>query len=193
MDVKIEITRDEATVALAALVALGEDLTPVMRGLAGVMHDSVEENFRAEGRPRWTPLAPSTLRKRRKSGRGTKILQDTGRLAGSIAFDWGRDFAVVGTNVVYGPIQHFGGSIARAAYSPLGLRLRTDRSGALVRNARGGAIFASASHKQARSVRAEVGAHSIRIPARPFLVVPDADMPKLLAIPAEALKAAWGK
>lgn len=192
MDVKIEITRDEVTVALAALVGLGEDLTPVMRGLAGVMHDSVEENFRAEGRPRWPPLAPSTLRKRRKSGRGTKILQDTGHLAGSIAFDWGRDFAVVGTNVVYGPIQHFGGTIARDA-SARDLRLRTDRSGALVRNARGGAIFASASHKQARSVRAEVGAHSIRIPARPFLVVPDADMPKLLAIPAEALKAAWGK
>jgi len=190
MQTNIEITVDEATPALAALVALGEDLTPVMRGMAGVMHDSVEENFRAQGRPAWTPLAPSTLRKRRQSGSSAKILQRTGRLA-SITPSSGRDYAAVGTNVVYGPIQHFGGTIQRAAFPQLGLRLRTTGSGALLRNARGGAIFASGKHKQARAVRATVGAHEIRIPARPFLVVPPVDMPKLLDVPANALKAAW--
>ncbi len=82
------------------------------------MHDSVEENFRVEGRPAWTPLAPSTLRKRRQSGSNAKILQRTGRLAASITPDSGRDYAVVGINVVYAPIQHFGGTIQRAAFSP---------------------------------------------------------------------------
>jgi phage virion morphogenesis protein len=48
---------------------------------------SVQKNFQQEGRPQhWSPLAPATLRARRKGrGRGgPKILQDTKRLAGGI-------------------------------------------------------------------------------------------------------------
>lgn len=190
MQIKVEVVNDEASGALARLSALGADLTPVMRGMAEAMHASVIENFRAQGRPPWAPLAPSTLRKRRQSGQAARILVMTARLRNSITSAYGRDYAAVGTNVVYGPIQHFGGTVNRAARSVLSLRLRTDTKGGLMRNARGGAIFAGRKDR-ARAQRATVGAHTITIPARPFLVIPPTDMPKLAAVPLAALKAAW--
>lgn len=38
------------------------DMTPVMREIAGAMHDAVEENFAQEGRPRWNTFpAPAGM------------------------------------------------------------------------------------------------------------------------------------
>jgi phage virion morphogenesis protein len=69
---------------------LARDLHQVERPLKAIgtyMVGSVQKNFQAQGRPqKWTPLAPSTLRGRRKgkgSG-GPSILTDTARLKNSI-------------------------------------------------------------------------------------------------------------
>ena len=71
---------------------------------AGIlMVGSIDKNFRAEGRPdKWTPLSDMTLSMRRKNGRGAKILQDTGRGKGSMAYKVISNKQVeIGTDVGY--------------------------------------------------------------------------------------------
>lgn len=101
-------------------------------GEAGAyMLGSIEDNFRAQGRPaKWQALAASTLAARRgvkrdkagrtrdRSGRYAKkggggsaqILIDMARLKNSIAFKviGGGVGVEIGTNVKYGARQHFG-------------------------------------------------------------------------------------
>ena len=60
----------------AALAAIGQSLV-----------EKVEQEFEGERDPYglpWKPLAPATLEKRRKKGRGAKILQDTGVMRRSL-------------------------------------------------------------------------------------------------------------
>jgi phage gpG-like protein len=52
------------------------NMRPVMRVIAGIMHDAVEENFEKEGRPKWKPLKKSTIKQRERKGHWPgKILQ----------------------------------------------------------------------------------------------------------------------
>lgn len=75
---------------------------PLMRDIADIMWDAVEENFAQEGRPRWLGLKPP--------GRpGGKILQKSGRLAASITPSSDATSAKVGTNLKYAAIHQFGG------------------------------------------------------------------------------------
>nr|WP_306441232.1 phage virion morphogenesis protein [Methyloversatilis sp. XJ19-13] len=140
---------------------------PLMRAIAGTLESETEKSFAAQGRPAWLGLSPRTLKKR---GAGAKILQDTGRLAGSVASRYGRDFASIGSNVAYAAIHQFGGTINRAPYSS-SVRLRTDAKGKLLRQSTNSklAVFAKDSHRRAVSRRYTVGAYGITIPARPFL------------------------
>lgn len=77
----------------------------ITRSLAksgGVMLRSVDKNFRAQGRPdRWIPLSPATIKLRRKNRGRIAILQDTGRLRGSITMKLGNGSVAIGTNVKY--------------------------------------------------------------------------------------------
>ncbi|MCC6195709.1 MAG: phage virion morphogenesis protein [Burkholderiales bacterium] len=159
-EIKIEVDAAQAQAALRRLLEAGEDLTPIMADIAGTMQREVEENFRAQGRPAWTPLAPSTLRRRRQSGADAKILQHTGQLAASITPSSGRDFAQVATNKIYGPIQHFGGTIRRAPRPSRSKRGGTTKGG------------------------------EIRIPARPFMVLSEAGLEKIRLAPTRVLQSA---
>jgi len=89
------------------------DLSPLMRRVAGIMADAVEENFERQGRPRWKPLKESTIRQREKQGYWPgKILQQTGRLASSIESRYDKTTASVqvgGSNFPYAAIHQFGG------------------------------------------------------------------------------------
>ncbi|MCW3479728.1 phage virion morphogenesis protein [Neisseriaceae bacterium JH1-16] len=104
---------------------------PVMQAIAGIMAGGVEENFARQGRPQWQGLKPETLQQRvgsqmapgrgilkggawsikigQRVSAGVKILQRSGRLAGSMTEFSSNDNAGVGTNVVYAAIQNFGG------------------------------------------------------------------------------------
>lgn len=90
------------------------DMSPVMKVIAGIMHDAVEENFKEEGRPRWTPLASATIGQREKKGHWPgKILQVSGQLAASVTEKHTSRSAQVGTNKVYAAIHQFGGKAGR--------------------------------------------------------------------------------
>lgn len=99
---------------LRELAARGRSLKPFMRKAAGIMADSVEENFEEEGRPRWPDLAASTKKQRAREGKWPgKMLQRSGQLAASIGRAYDDDSASVGTNKIYAAIQNDGGKAGR--------------------------------------------------------------------------------
>ena len=114
----IEIRIDDAELQehLRKLVAKTENLRPLMKNIAGIMEDSVEENFKQEGRPdKWQELAKSTIKQRTKKGHWPgKILQvsQTG-LASSITSKYDNDSAMVGTNKPYAAIHQLGGDAGK--------------------------------------------------------------------------------
>lgn len=82
---------------------LGDNRYLLMRRLAGTMHKAVQQNFRQGGRPKWLGL----------KYRHGKPLTDTGALRNSLSELYDNDTALVGTNMVYAAIHHFGGMAGR--------------------------------------------------------------------------------
>lgn len=168
---KIEINDRPVIDALNHLAAAGRDLTPAMRAIATALLSQTEENFESESGPlgKWPALKD-------KKCQGGKILQDTGRLAASVTPFWSATEAGVGSNAIYAAIHQLGGTIDKAAQSRL-VRHRTNAKGELLRSeALGGKglVFAKNSHKRVIKRWFEQGAHTITIPARPYLpVFPD--------------------
>lgn len=166
---RIDISDRPVIDALNRIIAAGQDLTPATRAIAQLLASRTEANFAAQAGPTgpWPALAKATLKRR---GAGAKMLQDTGRLAGSVTPFWSGTEAGIGSNAVYAAIHHLGGDIERAAYSSW-VRLRTDRAGELLRQGKGGklAVFAKDKHKRVRTVKYTTAGHKVHIPARPYL------------------------
>lgn len=164
-----EIKIDDKAVmgALNRLAKSAYNMSPVMSAISTELLSQTEANFAAEGRPKWLGIKP------RKGRAGGKILQDTGQLAASITASHDATSATIGSNKVYAAIHQFGGNINKAAQSRL-VRHRTDAKGNLLRSKHlngKGLIFARDSHKRAVSRWFAQGAHTIHMPARPFLPV----------------------
>lgn len=139
----LNVRVDDARViaALAQAATHTANTAPLMREIAGIMKQEVEDNFEAGGRPAWAPLSPRTIEQRRKEGTWPgQILNRSGAsgLLGSITESATETTAVVGTNKVYGAIQHFGGEIQRTA---------------------------KAGKKRKK------GSYTIKLPARPYLML----------------------
>lgn len=113
MEINIEIDDSEVTKALRNLQAAADDMTPVMRDIAGVLADSVEESFEQEtdlaANEKWPDLKDKTKLAREKQGKWPgRMLQVSGQLAASIQSEYGPDFAAVGTNKIYAATHQFG-------------------------------------------------------------------------------------
>lgn len=106
MTIKAQLDTRPLTEGLARLQAAVTDFRPVMRDIAGVLADSVEENFAREGRPVWAPLSPVTVAKR--GGDAHPILQQSGQLAASIVTEHDSTSATVGTNKIYARVMQEG-------------------------------------------------------------------------------------
>ena len=113
--IEIKIDDKEIQQYLKKLAEKTENLRPLMKNIAGIMMDSVEENFEKEGRPeKCTALAKPTIKQRTKKGYYPgKILQMRGDLAASITSKYDDNSAVVGTNKAYAAIHQFGGNAGR--------------------------------------------------------------------------------
>jgi len=163
---KIEVSDGPVIAALNRLAQSAGDLTPAMRAIAQLLERQTEDNFAAESGPlgKW----PALKDKKRQGG---KMLQDTGRLAASVTPFASTAEAGVGSNAIYAAIHQLGGTIEKAAQSRR-VAHRTDAKGNLLRSeALGGKglVFAKDSHKRVLTRWFEQGAHSIGIPARPYL------------------------
>ncbi|HQU86358.1 MAG TPA: phage virion morphogenesis protein [Pyrinomonadaceae bacterium] len=76
-----------------------------------VMLSSIQQNFKAQGRPqKWQKLSAATIAGRRKGkGKGkAQILIDKGRLKNSHSMKVSSGGVEVGTNVIYAKRQHYG-------------------------------------------------------------------------------------
>lgn len=106
--ITLKVDDTDVKKALKELQARSRNTTSAMAGIASVMLASVEDNFRAEGRPRWAALKASTLAARAKAGKQGKILQRTSHLARSITPFHSRTIAGVGTNIPYAAAMNNG-------------------------------------------------------------------------------------
>lgn len=157
LEIKIE---DEKLVKpLQRLIQNIQNASPIMQMLAGDMLDAVEENFAREGRPKWLGLKPGTIASRQASGNWPgKILQRSGQLAAANTAFHTQDTAGVSNNKKYAAIQHFGGQTA-----PHVIRPRNKKALAF-----GGRVVAKVNHPGSK------------IPARPFMMVTDADQESMI-------------
>src|SRR5574344_1807258 len=112
MSDNIEIRIDNKAVeeALLKVASKCEDMKPLMKNIAGIMADAVEENFEQEGRPdKWQALAESTIKKRKKTKHWPgKILQVEGQLATSVTTQYDNKSAVIGSNLAYAARHQLG-------------------------------------------------------------------------------------
>jgi len=122
----------------------------------------------------------------RKHGGQTLVLK--ARLLRSITYNATNSGTEWGSNVVYARIHQLGGKINKLAHSST-LRLRTTASGTLLRQKDHAhlSVFAKATHKRAVTRRYTVGAHTINMPARPFLGVNAEDVSELRRIGGEVV------
>jgi phage virion morphogenesis protein len=157
--IDIDIPFQPVIRALRELADSVEDRRELMDELAGIMLGAVEDNFAAQGRPRWAPLHPGTIAGRRKQGTWPgQILQRSGQLAASITPHSDNNQAVVGTNKAYAAIQQFGGTT-----SPHVIRPKFKRALAF-----GGVVVRQVNHPGSK------------IPARPFLTLAPEDGDELV-------------
>jgi phage gpG-like protein len=159
---------------LDRLIAAGEDLTPVMRPIAQILLDCVEENFAAGGRPeRWVALKPSTIADKQAKGYSTKPLQRRGDLQNSLVSRADSTSAEAGVSTGrgvdrYAAIQNFGG-----VTSPHVIRARNGKA----------LSWPGAAHPVK-----QVNHPGSNIPARPYLVLTDDARDEISAVVSRALQ-----
>lgn len=116
MIIKIVVDDADVRVLLGRIAGRVHNMSPIMRVIAGDLHDEVEENFEKEGRPtKWQDLAESTKKQRAKKGKWPgKILQvSAGGLAPSITPGSNVKAAWASSNKAYSAIQNLGGFAGR--------------------------------------------------------------------------------
>lgn len=177
---------------LSSMASRGKKIAPIMRKLGPMMVGVVDRNFEAEGRPmKWKKRSPisqanlaigaqeraaktkrydkakargraSILRRASLKAMGNKILSRTGDLKKSITWEASDTQVKVGpaANVPYARIHQLGGAI----------RPKSKK-----------ALFVPCGKRMLRL-------KSVTIPARPYLIVPQSDVPKLASAAMDGLQ-----
>lgn len=96
------------------------DATPLMASIATELHTQTDENFAAEGRPKWLGLRPATIAMRRKRGTwpGRMLQIGAGGLASSISTSSDANSTIIGSNKVYAAMQQLGGTTSPRSMIP---------------------------------------------------------------------------
>lgn len=176
---KVQIHDQALLAALEKVNAQIQDTAPLMREVAGILHAEVEENFDAEGRPRWRDLYPATKKARARKGHWPgKILQVSGHLANSVTPSSDEVTARATTNVVYAAIQHFGGTIIQAARTALFTQAHRTKN--TVRGKKGTFKKGTKAVGKGGAGAVTSGPRVIDIPARPFMTLPESGIKKVV-------------
>lgn len=188
--IRIEVDDKDIAAGIARLVEAGRDLAPVMDAIGGASLFTTQRRFESQSAPdggKWAPFAPSTLKRMNPRRNPPQLLRDRGRLYDSLTFISDDSSAEVGTNVVYAGIHQFGGEIPRPeressatfiyAAQGAGRTKKGKRVGSKLRFAK-----ASTRAKTKHTRDFTVPEHTIRIPARPYLGISEADKTEILAI-----------
>lgn len=166
MSAKIELINNGISKALSGVAGKIKAARPLMIQISGVMADSAESNFAAQGRPKWKQLSKARIKQRKRKGSWPGyILQDSGRLAASVQQKATDTEAVVSTNVKYAAIQQLGGTVKIPAHESV-IHFKKFKSGK-----RKGKVRFSKEGNATFAQKARTEAYTITIPARPFLTV----------------------
>jgi len=171
---------DNIAQVYAFIEGLKKRLNPnkeLMTAIAGEMLASVEDNFRNQGANvpgGWPALSPATIKQKQRKNRVLSILQSQGRMLKANKASATNDTAMVSNNAGYAAIHNYGGTINIGTRERM-LRHRTNAKGDLLTNEQYPhlLIFAKKSHKRVREISLVQRAYSIKIPARPFMVLTD--------------------
>lgn len=187
---RVEFDLRELERVTGRLVGLLEDYTVPLQACGDVLMDSVRQNFTRQGRPRWQQLSPLTLFLRRQ-GRGggeAQTLMESGHLMQSVVFaSQGVPGAVyeitpttlkIGSNLKYAAIHQYGG-VVKAKYA--GVLARRIGPEGLVVTQKGALRKKWQAPEVADRLHVSGGAwiifgKSVKIPARPYLVVQPPDL-----------------
>jgi phage virion morphogenesis protein len=196
--IRIDHNAEALAETFEKLAKRADDMTPAMRRIAGQMLFSTQRRFemqRGPGGAQWPALAPSTIERNPRRAPPAFILRDTARLYMSLTSDADAQSAEVGTNVVYGAVHQFGGSIKRkAATRTANFRLASQGAGRAKDGRRVGSKLRFAkARSRAKGVHQKtfnVPEFNIRIPARPYLGFDAADEAAFLEILGDEIEAA---
>lgn len=120
--ISVTISDDAVRRAFARLSGMMDNTTPVMSAIGTELVASTTLRFVTQTDPEgaaWTALHPEYA----KGKRNARILTESGRLRDSITKVASADEVRVGTNVIYGAIHQFGGTIQPKSASHLFFRM----------------------------------------------------------------------
>ena len=178
--ITIDIEIDDAAIQarLTELLARMEHPHGFYKNVGEHMLNSTRANFEREAGPDGTPwarLRAATIRARERKGQvPIQILRATSRLAASINYMATDSEARWGSPMPYAAIHQLGGTINRSARTGKIYRKR-DETGQLGRR--------FVSKQEATDItEVGIGAHTITMPARPFLGMSAADQQAVIGI-----------
>ena len=185
--IELKVDDQQIIKALEGMSAKLRNLRPAMTEISHDMLDAVCQRF-DEGPSRWARLAKSTVKRYEKKGYSTSptLNRTAGGLFPSISPDSSNDSATVGTNKKYAAIHHFGGTIKRPERQQV-IHFRQQVRGKITRATRneqghlsGGDLFSKAKRGH-YAMKVTVGGHTIKMPARPYMYLEEADRQRILA------------
>ena len=171
ISITAELNDAEATARLQALLDRMDRRRPFMADIGEALVASVGRRFRAQRAPDgtpWTPLKPATIKARTRRGHSQlAILRERGHLAGSINYDATESEVRIGSPAETAAIHQLGGRIEKKERAAKIYRMK-DKDGKIGRR------FVKKSEAN-HVTDVSIGAHSINIPARPFLGISTED------------------
>jgi phage virion morphogenesis protein len=170
--VRLEISgKDEALRELDAILSRVEHPRGMFENIGLSLVTSTQRRFEEGHGPDGSAWPPSL----RALAEGGKTLIKTARLMQSITFVASDSGVEVGTNVLYAAIHQLGGTIQKAARKQT-IYFRSDK--------RTGELGTKFARKRSSNFAQDVNvpAHTIKIPARPFLGLDDDDGREIIRI-----------
>lgn len=165
--IRLKIDKTEMNKVLEGVTDRMTDSSPAMRKIGSLVKESVRTNFARGGRPvSWAKL---------KTRHG-QPLRDSNRLMNSITREAKKDSVKVGTNVVYAAVHHFGAR--KHSFGSFAFTV-AEHARTIARGKNKGKKTTVRQHR--RTVKLPWG----NIPARPFMLLQQEDVPEIQTILAK--------
>lgn len=151
---------------------------PLMRAIKTVMIPSFRQNFEAEGRPSWEPMAEATEMLREREGTSGPLLTRSGKLKRVAQQQNIWTVTTVSASIQDLPARVWYGKVHQDGIGGMGKRIASEVAQAKKRGVRlsQGQAAAAAAKSLDRDLLAGKKSASANIPARPFIMFQDEDM-----------------
>lgn len=162
---------------LARLAGKLGDTRPLKKAIGEHLLTATEDRFDTQTGPdgnKWQDVKPRTKKRKKHS----KVLTEQGHLRGDINYQVTDDSLLLGVGIAYGAIHQLGGDIEQPARTGVVTHFKKVGKGQRFSKAKHADSKRSLNHK----------AHTITMPARPFLGISRADEIEIIEIAKDHLK-----